>query len=156
MRRGFRQKYMAQAERGQSLVEMTLGFVLILIVLSGILDLGRAYFIFIALEDAVGEAALFLSINPHCRTADDTDLALGRDCSDPNNAEYRARSAGGQNLDWSSSHIVVDRTVDYGVGDPVSVTLDYTFPLLSPFVPRFVGVNPLTLSVKASQVIITE
>ena len=156
MCRGFREKYLAQAERGQSLVEMTLGFVLILIVLSGILDLGRAYFIFIALEDGVGEAALFLSINPHCRTTADTDLGLGRDCSDPNNAEFRARNAGGQNVDWTTVNVVIDRTDPYGVGDPVSVTIDYTFPLLSPFVPRFSGVNPLTLTVKASQVIITE
>ncbi len=45
-------------ERGQSMVEMALGFVLLLIVLSGLLDVGRAFYIYVALEDAAGEAAL--------------------------------------------------------------------------------------------------
>ncbi len=141
----------SKLERGQSLVEMAIGFVLLLIVLSGVLDLGRAYFMYIALEDGAGEAALYLSIDPDCRTAAD-----GLQCTDPNNAEYRARHAGGENLDWSAADITIDRPDVYGVGDPVSVTISYQMKLISPFVPRFSGLNPITMTAQASQTIIRE
>lgn len=140
-----------QLERGQSLVEVSIGFVLLLITLSGVLDFGRAYFIYIALEDGAGEAALYLSIDPTCRRALD-----GPQCSDPNNAEYRARTSGGQNIDWSAANITIERPPVYGVGDPVKVRIEYTMPLLSPFVPRFAGINPITLQTEASQIIIRE
>ena len=54
----------SQFEQGQSLVEFAVGLVVILVILCGLLDLGRAYFIYVALEDGAGEAALYLSINP--------------------------------------------------------------------------------------------
>src|SRR5882757_3411261 len=84
-------------QRGQSLVEMSIGFVVLLIILSGLLDIGRAYFIYIAMEDAAGEAALYLSIDPECKTTADTNLLHDPpiNCADPNNADYRARNAGG-------------------------------------------------------------
>ena len=131
---------------------MTLGFVLLLIVLSGLLDLGRAYFIYIALEDGAGEAALYLSIDPKCRTRLD-DLVV---CADPNNAEYRARNAGKENIDWSTAEITITRPDHYGVGDPVSVTIKYQLQLLTPFLPRFAGINPIYMTVSASQTIIRE
>ncbi|MCC6614096.1 MAG: pilus assembly protein [Anaerolineae bacterium] len=138
-------------ERGQSLVEVSIGFVILVIIVSGLLDLGRAYFIHIALEDGAGEAALYLSINPGCRTAADGD-----DCADPNNAEYRALNAGGAQVDWPAATINIERPDPYGVGDPVSVSITYPFHLISPFVPRFAGINPIYLGVNASQVIIGE
>jgi len=49
-----------QAERGQSLVEMSIGFIILTLIVMGILDLGRVYFLNLALEDAAGEAALYL------------------------------------------------------------------------------------------------
>ena len=51
-------------ESGQSLVEVAFGMVILLVLLAGVLDLGRMYFTFVALEDSVGEAALYLAINP--------------------------------------------------------------------------------------------
>jgi hypothetical protein len=138
-------------EKGQSLVEMTVGFVILILILSGLLDLGRAYFIFVALEDGAGEGAIYLSIKPDCRTAAD-----GADCADPNNADYRARNSGGGLVDWQTATIVAHRPNLYGVGDPVSVTISYQFALLTPIMPQIAGVNPLTLSVTADQTIISE
>ncbi len=138
-------------EKGQSLVEMTVGFVILIVILSGLLDLGRAYFIFVALEDGAGEGAIYLSIDPDCRTAAD-----GLDCAAPNNADYRARNSGAGLVDWQAATISVDRPNLYGVGDPVSVTISYSFQLLTPIMPQIAGVNPLTLSVTADQTIISE
>jgi len=138
-------------ERGQSLVEMTVGFVILIVILSGLLDLGRIYFIYVALEDGAGEGAVYLSINPACRTASD-----GAACANPNNADYRARNAGGQFVDWTGANVIIDRTTVFGVGDPVSVTVEYSFRLLTPIMPQIAGVNPLTLRVTADQTIIKE
>ena len=139
-------------EKGQSLVEMAVGFVILVILLGGLLDLGRVYFIFLALEDGAGEGAIYLAINPGCRTAAD-----GAECANPNNAEYRALNSGGDLIEWSSANVTIVRPDPvYGVGDPVSVSLSYAFPLLTPIIPPIAGVNPLTLTVRATQTIIAE
>jgi Flp pilus assembly protein TadG len=138
-------------QKGQSLVEMSVGLVILIIILSGLLDIGRAYYVYVGLEDGAGEAALYLSINPGCRTATD-----GPQCLDPNNATYRASHAGGENIDWSSATITIERPPVYGVGDPVKVTIQYQLKLLTPFMPRFAGINPITLTSQATQTIIRE
>lgn len=143
-------------ERGQSLVEMAVGFVLLLIIVSGLLDVGRAYFTYIAMEDGAGEAALYLSIDPQCRTTADSPADNPGLCADPNNAEYRARMAGGGNINWSDATITITRPNLYGVGDPVSVTIEYSVQLVTPFLPRFAGLNPIPLRVQATQTIIRE
>lgn len=140
-----------RAEKGQSLVEFSLGLVAMLVILSGLLDLGRLYFTFVALEDAAGEAALYLSINPHCLHASD-----GVECANPNNADYRARNSGGQEVDWSRANITFEVPAPYGVGETVKVKVEYSYPLLTPVIPRIAGVNPITISASASQIIITE
>jgi len=144
-------------ESGQSLVEVAFGMVILLVLLAGVLDLGRMYFTFVALEDSVGEAALYLAINPLC-----PDASSGPDCADPNNAEFRARHAGGSVVDWTQTTIKFDIPTDSSgtpitsVGEPVSVTLEYPYYLITPIIPRIAGVNPLTLSTHASQIIIGE
>jgi Flp pilus assembly protein TadG len=52
------------SERGQSLVELTLTFMILLVLLGGVLDLGRALFTFVALRDAAQEGAVYGSIQP--------------------------------------------------------------------------------------------
>ena len=84
-------------ERGQSLVEMAITLPILILILSGLFDLGRLYYTAVALEEAVAEAALYLAIDPDC--ADDTDpdgiIDATNRCTDPNNALYRAEHAGG-------------------------------------------------------------
>lgn len=141
----------SKSEKGQSLVEIALVFPILLMILSGILDLGRAYFIYIALEDGAGEAALYLSINAACRYATD-----GPQCADPNNADFRARHAGGGIVDWTNAVVNIERTDLYGVGDPVKVQIQYEFGLLTPIIPTITGLNPITLSSEATHIILTE
>ena len=139
------------AEKGQSLVEFSLGLVVMLLLVCGLLDLGRVYFTFVALEDGAGEAALYLSLNPQCVHATD-----GAACANPNNAEYRARNSGGQEVDWSKAQIKFDVPSAYGVGESVKVSVDYSYGLLTPIIPKLVGVNPIKITATASQIIITE
>jgi hypothetical protein len=136
-------------ERGQSFVEAALGFVFFLIFLMGLFDLGRAFFIFVALEDSAGEAALYLAINKDCPKAD------AGSCADPNNAEYRAKNASGDQLNWSK---VVFNEPEYlpdtGAGEMVKVKLEYPFDLLTPIITNIVGSNTLTLTAEATEVLL--
>ncbi|QPC84566.1 pilus assembly protein [Phototrophicus methaneseepsis] len=146
-----------QLESGQSLVEFSVLSILVLIILVGLLDLGRVYFLHIALEDGAGEAALYLSINPGCRNASDLpDPSNPTFCADPNNAEYRARTSSGGQLAWDEALIVVERPREYGVGDPIEVTIEYPFRFLLPLIPAISGVNPFPLRGHATQIILTE
>jgi Flp pilus assembly protein TadG len=159
------------AEKGQSLVEMTVGMVILVMLLSGLLDLGRIFYIYVALEDAAGEAALYLSIDPYCQDDNDwrdpTPANINGDecrCANPNNAKYRAeRAPGADVIDWSLityTPTVPLRNVDGELepivtpGGQVSVELSYPVSLLSPFIPSFTGVNPIMLRSTATQTII--
>jgi Flp pilus assembly protein TadG len=165
------------AEKGQSLVEMAVGMVVLIMLLSGLLDLGRLYYIYVALEDAAGEAVLYLSIDPYCRDEDDkrgptpSDISTDErcECVNPNNARYRAEHAPGADIiDWSRidaeerfKTIVPGRYTDDGDFEPlvtpggeVTVELSYPVALLTPIVPQFTGLNPIILRSSASQTII--
>lgn len=57
------------SERGQSLIELAVSFTLIMFILSGAVDIGRAYFAVISMRDAVQEGVIFGSANPDDITA---------------------------------------------------------------------------------------
>ncbi len=57
-------------ERGQSFVEMAFGMVVLVILLGGLIDLGRAFLILVSVENAAGEGALFGASHPTCLTKD--------------------------------------------------------------------------------------
>lgn len=141
----------SKAERGQSLVEVALTFPILLLILSGMIDLGRLYFTHVALEDVVGEAALYLSINPGCRYESD-----GAACANPNNAYYRAKAAAGYEVDWTKVTLELEVPSAYGVGDPVKASLRYSFLLMTPLFPKTAGISQMRLSTLATQIIVSE
>ena len=53
-----------RAEKGQSLMELAVGIVVLLILVAGIVDLGRLLFFYIALRDAAQEGAVYGQLNP--------------------------------------------------------------------------------------------
>lgn len=53
-----------RSEAGQSLVELVIGISFILVLLAGIVDLGRAFISFQALREAAQEGAMYASIHP--------------------------------------------------------------------------------------------
>lgn len=160
----------ANAERGQSLVEMSVGFVILVTLVSGLLDLGRLWYVYIALEDAVGEVALYLSLDPFCLKTEDV-RPDGTFCTDPNNGMYRAEIAVAPDLiDWTqvSTCLYFENALigcDSGipawnmrptvsVGDEVRVEMSVPVGMLTPIVPKFSGINPVTLTSQATQRVI--
>jgi Flp pilus assembly protein TadG len=139
-----------KAESAQSFVEVALTLPIMLLILSGLLDLGRLYFTYVALEDGVGEAALYLSINPACRNESD-----GAACTNPNNAYFRAVNSGGQEVDWTKVTVDIERS-GITVGETVKVTMQYPYELLTPILPSLMGLSHIDLTVVATQTIVTE
>ena len=52
-------------ENGQSMVELAVSFVVLMILLAGVVDLGRMTFYYIAMRDAAQEGASYGAIFPH-------------------------------------------------------------------------------------------
>ena len=165
-------------EQGQSLVEFAITLPVLLLILSGLMDLGRAYYTFVALEEAVAEAALYLAISPDCP---DYDLTLKDECSDPNNAIYRAVNAGNDEFDpnlaeWNIPFTTAKETSEFRPGEnwsnpfppPVSgtpsipgvtlgcttigcnvlVQVRYPFELLTPGMQAFLPGNATTIPLR--------
>ena len=151
-----------RAKRGQSLIETAFGFTVIIILLGGTLDLSRVYFSFVSLEDAAGEAALYLSIDPGC-LADvigpphSSDNGIDDGCDPPNNGLWRAQNAGGTDgfvtlnngtltadLECydGSTYSTTPTTIlctNVAKGDIVEVILEYDVELVMWLVPKIMS-----------------
>jgi Flp pilus assembly protein TadG len=133
-----------KGQQGQSLVEMAVMMVLLLIIMGGVLDLGRMYFTYLALQNAAGEGAAYGAINPEW--VDSSDNA------DPNNITYRVQSESTGNLiDWSATTVVVQVPAISG-GQPVTVTVSYDYEVITPMMQVITG-DEVTLKATDTQLI---
>ena len=134
-------------ERGQSLVEFTLMVSIIMILMLGMLDLGRAFFTFLAMQDAAGEGASFASVHPTWVDDDDND--------DPNNVTYRVRNSAptGTLVDMNTAIVTVADAGSPDIGSLITVTLTANYQLVTPFVGGIIGSQTLPLTVRSVAVI---
>lgn len=107
-------------EKGQSLVEFSIGLVVILILLSGAVEVGITLFQYIQLRDAVQEGALF-----------------GSTCQDFSLIEGRARGASNSPLDLTNNDISVQ--VELTDDNGIAVTMEYNHKVFMPFANVFAG-----------------
>lgn len=117
---------------GQSLVEFGIGITILLILLSGILDLGRAYFTLLALQDAAAEGAVYGSTTP----LDSTGIRA------------RVRETSQWPVDFSTftdSQITVDLLGPACAGNDLKLTVSMDFGMAAPFI----GGRTLPLSAEA-------
>jgi len=131
-------------EKGQSLVELGISLMVILILLAGAVEFSIALFQFVQLRDAAQEGALYGSFNP-----DDLD-----------GIRWRVRAASQTPIDLSNPSLVPDSDIDVQYtngktaadaceGDGVSVTITFDHTIALPLVGPIIGSNtiPLTASV---------
>lgn len=149
-------------ERGQSLVEFALSLPILILILSGLIDIGRVYFAYIFLEEAAAEAALYVALNPDCTN----ENGLPK-CVNPNNAEWRARNSGSSQGIVRRDTLFVSATTsgggfNIGVGDVVTVNATMEFAFSMPGMAAVMqtinanGSNVLLLSVQATHLVVTE
>ena len=137
-----------KSEKGQSLVEMAISFVVILVLLVGTVEFGMAFFQYIQLRDAAQEGALYGSVYP----------------ADPSGIETRTRGASGTPIDLtvSSGANAVTVSVEYigglmceGNGNAVKVTVKYNHTIFMPFIGRIIGKTILPLSASVTDTILS-
>lgn len=121
-------------EKGQSMVEFAFGLVLLLILIAGIVDVGRALFMYMTLRDAAQEGAIYASTDP--------DNAVG--------IQNRVRYSSNLVQDaWADIGVNVSYTGTHCTGNAITVTVSYpNFPIITPFLGTFLGSQ--TVSIQAS------
>ena len=116
--RAHKGRWWGRSEEGQSLVEFAASVVVLMVIVAGVLDIGRAFMIFVALENGAGEGAAFASFHPTWLTA--TDAATG--------GSYDPTT---ENITYRATHESPTGIVDWNLAQ-VSVTYFVFFPPRSP------------------------
>lgn len=106
-----------KSEKGQSLLEFALILPVLLIVLAGLLDLGRLYFAYVAVTDAAGEGAAYGAIHP-----DDIDEIIAR-----------AQEATGGMIEIDEGMVTIENNPS-GLSQAISVEVSYEFTLATPLI----------------------
>ncbi len=130
-----------ERERGQSLVEITTGLVFLLVMLAGIVDVGRALFARAALLDAAEEGALYGSYQP----------------TDVSGIEGRIRDISDGPVDFSDLDAVKVSVAYAGnacAGNLMSVGVSYDFTITTPFMGTILGSQIFPLSVSSESLIL--
>jgi Flp pilus assembly protein TadG len=120
-------------ESGQSLVEAALALPIVIMLMLGMLDLGRAFFILVELNDAADEGASYAGI-------DYTDMT-----------GIAARAA--DSTSWvtiTAGDVALTGPPSSAVGQPVTVTVSTSMRLFTPFVSGFVGSDVILLRGRAT------
>jgi hypothetical protein len=134
----------AYHEKGQSLVEFAFSLVILLILISGIVDLGRAFFTYMALHDAAQEGAIYGSLNP-----EDTSGII-----------QRVRQTSQQPVNLMDASIIEVPDPKFQNDSPcegsvIEVTVIYRdFPLTMPFMSTLIGKQSLDMSATVKDMIV--
>ena len=125
------------SERGQSMTELAITLPVLLLLLLGMLDVGRAYWALVALKDAASEGASYAASYPTRTT------------------EIKERAAESSNalVDLSPDMFSVDYVNPPTAGQPITVTVTYSFEIIHPVINAIVPGATLTLHAADTHVI---
>jgi Flp pilus assembly protein TadG len=126
-------------EKGQSLTELAISFVALILILAVAIDAGRMFLSYLAVREAAEEGAFYGSINP----TDDSGI-INR---------VRTSSNAPVNLSDTTNVTVVPAVIGDACGNgtnQLEVTVTYTFELTMPFVSAVIGTNQFPISLSAS------
>lgn len=123
--------------RGQSLVELAVMMPVLVLILAGILDLGRAYMTLIALRDAAAEGAAYAALHPT-----DTNQIVAR----------VADSSSG--LVKVAPDMVAVECPEAAPGQPITITVRYEYMLLTPVINALVPDGKITMQAQEVRSII--
>lgn len=113
-------------QAGQSVVEFAMMATVLLLILFGVLDLGRCFYTYIGLTNAAREAARYGALNSGAATSAQ--------------AAKEYTSADGGNLSGCASALAFTAPT-VPAGEPYKVTVSCEFQLITPFIGNVVGAN---------------
>jgi Flp pilus assembly protein TadG len=135
-----------KSERGQSLVELAISLIILLMLLLGAVEFSLALFQFVTIRDAAQEGALFGSINP------------------TNAAGMRARAidAASDVVPLTDANVTVSwnpgsqcEGLTGGVPHSVTVTINFNHNIILPLVGPIIGTNTIPLTASVTDTILT-
>lgn len=131
-----------ESENGQSLVEFTFSLFVLLVLLAGLVDLGRALFTYMALRDAAQEGALYGSFSP----ADTTGI---RDRMYKNSNLLSSLEGSGL-INISITHDGTPCT-----GEAISIQITHNnFPITMPFLGALIGSQTINITASVTDTIL--
>jgi hypothetical protein len=139
--------------RGQSLVELAVVLPVLLLVLGGAIDFGRAFFARTAIENAAKEGALFGATKPECDDA-------GTGCGDPSNVEWHVvNESPGMPVTWTAECFDTSGTeVALSACEAnytYKVTVEHRFDLVTPLLSGLFGTG-IDLASRATAVVFSD
>ncbi|NJN43966.1 MAG: pilus assembly protein [Anaerolineae bacterium] len=135
--------FYGKSEQGQSLLEMAFALVILLLLVAGIVDLGRLFFTWVAIRDAAQEGAAYASVCPP---------------NGPGNAQQIRDHIKGSShfpVDLSQPNVLVASgfTDQPTPGSQVFVIVTYTnFEFVMPILPLFIPGGSLDIPARADDV----
>jgi Flp pilus assembly protein TadG len=162
-------------EQGQSLVELAMSLILLLTLLAGLVDFGRAFFTYIALRDAAQEGASYATVISSDQLDDSSDVVAycqgitERVLITTSDLDDATASSGPVNLEAmaAAGHVTVETRIngtecasvppaDICMGGAVSVQVSYdNFQLTTPLLGTILGTQSLTIDTLVSDSILT-
>ena len=136
-------------EKGQSLVEFALILPLLLILLAGVIDVARLYYVYVVLTDAASEGVAYAAINPPSDPGDPTD---------PDTSEIRSRTLSactGVGDGVESVAIDCPTCPDVASGDAITVTVSYRYAVMTPFLNVMFEDGAIDMQANATEAVIT-
>lgn len=145
------------SERGQSLVEFALVFPIIVFVLLGIFDMGRAVFAFNTVSNAARQGARVAAVNQLAPPTSNTNCIESMPVEDPLDPTWSARAcaaAAAANLGVGPGDVTIgyakpagtnlDCVSDLHVGCIASVSVTYQWSAITPVIGNLLG--PIAIS----------
>ena len=123
----------ARRQRGAALVEMAIILPVLLVLLLGVIDLGRIFYAYEALANATREGARYCALHPG------------------NQAGTQTRVQAELNTSMATDVDVTTTCSDLGAGKQITVTATYPFEVLTPLIRQLTG-GDIVLSTSASMV----
>jgi Flp pilus assembly protein TadG len=132
------------SERGQSLVEFAISIVILLLLVAGIVDLGRALFTYMAIRDAAQEGALYGSTDPTNNSAIE------------NRARFSSNLLQGISNDPNAdTEVNVSVSGSACLGGAITVEVVYNnFPLTMPLIGALIGQQEITIEASVTDTIL--
>ena len=133
------------SEKGQSLVEFAVSMVILVILLAGIVDAGRALFTFMALREAAQEGALYGSTDPNNTSAIINRVHHSSNLLEDLDADPNANLA-----------VLTTVTGSACTGHAIRVRVSYNnFPITMPFLGVVIGSQTVPISASVTDTILT-
>jgi Flp pilus assembly protein TadG len=150
MEKGMNPMHFHQNEKGQSLIELAVSFTVLLFILGGLVDLGRAFFAVIAIRDAAQEGAVYAAITPF-KTENDIRTWVRNSSSDPIDMSELSDSDIQIVAANASGEIPIE---DACSGDRVTVTVTYYHRFIMPLTSGIAGSQPLPINAAITNTIL--